>query len=813
MSSPNWLSSSDTKCLNQSICGQKVIGLSELPSNWIPPYVVLSTTGVESLGSRSELPKGSSYHLLGDLLKRSDCGVIVRSSAVGETIAERGAYESIECESSVDAVYDTAKAVLEAAKRRDSDCELAILIQRFEDRHAAGHLSNERRVSKEARRWFCELELPGNDQRSFRLRADSAFKMARSLRCDDEKSLKRVLREIARRMAEKRCRYHLEWLWNGERIFVVQSDREEEQPGSIPGQKTVLPGGESKRTHTTIFHTIPRKLSSFPKIRNVQNFKRAGLPCGHFYILDDPAALTALSTGDAPEPVRKDVQRLAAMPLVIRTDVFATDTEDQIMRPRTDACLTAEAALEFLTQTAEKLCEENRSPNEFAFIAHHFIPARTGAIARASYPSSLVRIDSTWGFPDGLSYYPHDSFEVDVSGKHRPIKKLRCKYEYMDVSPDGSWQTARTAPGWDWRSSLNNSELKMVARQAFELSKQEGNEIELMSFIGVDPATGLDPILPWFSTKEVTPVAQVEAEDRLYGGERAVISDFEELEASRQRLSTTREPVQIRLRPRFELLRSRPFLTAVASLALEMDASIELEGSVLGHAYYMLAAQGVRLRCVEPFIEPENLQRFGKLVRDLIPVRIERHGESPTIYRATPEELRPLLREKLLEESFEFYWSQGDAAALEELADIYDLIDALSEIHGGGLTEVRKASEAKRAERGGFEEGIVLVETSRRRASVSNSQLFEGSGPTQRTRARPAKRRPTVSDQRIAIPLIPSSTSPRQPATVLKINESTEASVQYGAADIYVEFRDHDEELERGGQLSLLQEESGRDNG
>jgi predicted house-cleaning noncanonical NTP pyrophosphatase (MazG superfamily) len=265
--------------------------------------------------------------------------------------------------------------------------------------------------------------------------------------------------------------------------------------------------------------------------------------------------------------------------------------------------------------------------------------------------------------------------------------------------------------------------------------------------------------------------------------------------------------VQIRLRPRFELLRSRPFLTAVADLAKEVDASIELEGSVLGHAYYMLAAQGVRLRCVEPFIEPENLQHFGKLVRDLIPVRIERHGESPTIYRATPEELRPLLREKLLEESFEFYWSQSNSAALEELADIYDLIDALSEIHGGNLAAVRKASEAKRAERGGFQQGIVLVETSRRRAGASNSQLFGGSGPTQRTRARPEKRRPTLSDRRITIPLIPSSTSPEQRATVIKIGEGTEAAVQYGPADIYVEFRERNGELERGGQLSLLQED------
>ena len=212
------------------------------------------------------LPKGRTYSLLLKLLKNANQGVIVRSSAVGETISKRGAYESSDCESSVAAVQRSALAILQAARDHDQDCELAIIVQRFEDRHATGHLSNERRVSERSRRWFCELELPDAGERSFRLRADSASKAAKSLHSTDEESLKRVLREVARRMTYEDRRYHLEWLWNGKRMFVVQSDQEEPAPGAVPGQAAdLLPTTQATRVRTHIFHSVPRSSPAFPR--------------------------------------------------------------------------------------------------------------------------------------------------------------------------------------------------------------------------------------------------------------------------------------------------------------------------------------------------------------------------------------------------------------------------------------------------------------------------------------------------------------------------------------------------------------------
>jgi predicted house-cleaning noncanonical NTP pyrophosphatase (MazG superfamily) len=808
LSDPYWLARPDKRIADSVLCGQKAAGLAQLPKDWVPPYVVLTTSGTTAMGEGKGLPRGRSYKSLTTLLRTAPRGVIVRSSAVGETIAERGAYESSECDSSPAAVERTAQTILVAARKQDPDCEMAIIVQRFEDRHATGHLSNERRVSERPRRWFCEVELPDASERSYRLRADSASRAAKSLRCEDEDSLKRVLREVARRMTSDESRHHLEWLWNGRRLFVVQSDTEARTPGSVPGSNAGLPltRGTGRR-RTRIFHSVPRKLSRFPKIRNVQIFRKAGLPAGHFYILDDSRSLESLGREEVPDDVRHDIDHLVSMPLVIRTDVDASDTADQILRPRTDACLNSQQAIDFLCKTARCLVEEGRDARDFAFIAHHFIPARAGAMARASYPSPLVRVDSTWGFPDGLSYYPHDSFEVDCTDPSKTVTKLRCKYEYMDVSPDGSWQTKRTAIGWDWRSSLTSNELELVAKYARRLSEALGKPIELMLFVGVDPVSGLPPVLPWFSPKEVAPDIDVLPANRLYGGDRQLIADENDLQATRARLSnsTPGDTIQIRLRPKFELLRSKPFLSAVADLAREYDASVELEGSVLGHAFYILAANSVRLRCVEPFVEPERTQRFGKLVRDLIPVRIERHGESPTVYRATPEELRPLLREKLIEEAFEFFWTQTPSAAIGELADIYDLIDALSEVHGADLSAVATAAAEKRAERGGFSEGIVLVETSRRReVRRDDRQLFDGASLTKRTRARPAKRRPSVSDGILSIPLIPSSASPGQWAAVLQLGDGTEIRVRYEESDILVSLSDRPEDAEATGQLKLI---------
>lgn len=101
---------------------------------------------------------------------------------------------------------------------------------------------------------------------------------------------------------------------------------------------------------------------------------------------------------------------------------------------------------------------------------------------------------------------------------------------------------------------------------------------------------------------------------------------------------------------------------------------------------------------------------YNKLVRDKIPNIIENSGKKFSIEILNDENYVIALQEKLHEELAEYSDATTDENSLEELADILELIYALSKIHGsnpGGLEAIRND---KRIKRGGFEDKVLLVE-------------------------------------------------------------------------------------------------------
>ena len=73
---------------------------------------------------------------------------------------------------------------------------------------------------------------------------------------------------------------------------------------------------------------------------------------------------------------------------------------------------------------------------------------------------------------------------------------------------------------------------------------------------------------------------------------------------------------------------------------------------------------------------------------------------------ADKEEYYQLLRQKLQEEVAEFLESDS----LEELADIHEVLVALAGAKGCEWAEVKEIANDKKAQRGGFDERIVLIE-------------------------------------------------------------------------------------------------------
>lgn len=101
----------------------------------------------------------------------------------------------------------------------------------------------------------------------------------------------------------------------------------------------------------------------------------------------------------------------------------------------------------------------------------------------------------------------------------------------------------------------------------------------------------------------------------------------------------------------------------------------------------------------------------GKLVRDRIPEIIEAAGKTATVRVLDEAELIPALISKLAEEAEELRHAEPDDR-LGELADLHEVLSALTEALGFSGEQVREAARRKRAERGGFSHRLWLDEVS-----------------------------------------------------------------------------------------------------
>ena len=97
-------------------------------------------------------------------------------------------------------------------------------------------------------------------------------------------------------------------------------------------------------------------------------------------------------------------------------------------------------------------------------------------------------------------------------------------------------------------------------------------------------------------------------------------------------------------------------------------------------------------------------REYDKLVRDDIPTVIEADGETPVTHVAEGDEYERRLFAKLDEETAEL---REDPSA-DELADVLEVVDALRAHLGVEEDELRRIRAEKAAERGRFEEGVVL---------------------------------------------------------------------------------------------------------
>jgi predicted house-cleaning noncanonical NTP pyrophosphatase (MazG superfamily) len=101
---------------------------------------------------------------------------------------------------------------------------------------------------------------------------------------------------------------------------------------------------------------------------------------------------------------------------------------------------------------------------------------------------------------------------------------------------------------------------------------------------------------------------------------------------------------------------------------------------------------------------------YNKLVRDKIPEVIKRSGKEFQTRILSDDEYKQELRKKLQEELEEYQLAPDDQSAIEELADMLELIHSITAIHGSNIEELEQVRIKKLTERGGFKDKVFLIE-------------------------------------------------------------------------------------------------------
>ena len=101
---------------------------------------------------------------------------------------------------------------------------------------------------------------------------------------------------------------------------------------------------------------------------------------------------------------------------------------------------------------------------------------------------------------------------------------------------------------------------------------------------------------------------------------------------------------------------------------------------------------------------------YNKLIRDRIPEIIEMSDKKFTSRLLADEEYIMEIIKKMHEELAEYEGATTNEDAIEELADLLELIHAAAAVYDTSFQELEKVREDKAKKRGGFDERIFLIE-------------------------------------------------------------------------------------------------------
>jgi hypothetical protein len=240
------------------------------------------------------------------------------------------------------------------------------------------------------------------------------------------------------------CRLNVEWVYDGERIYIVQLDEEGVDYAGINPLQVRVPKMRQPLNQGSGLLRLPNReeQSQWDKLIVLEQLSTEGevvRPTLFFLPLDE---VTELDEADIRRKLEADFsEQIGPDEIIIRTSVKA-GAEKITNLPRTVGLSPVEAASWCVDCIAE-LAENGGTLSDFAFVAHRFMASRASAWVRCQPGDPNVEINANWGLPEALQFYPFDTIDV-----HVPTSNVSYYPDYKShfVMPqdDGSWRHVRT---------------------------------------------------------------------------------------------------------------------------------------------------------------------------------------------------------------------------------------------------------------------------------------------------------------------------------------------------------------------------------
>lgn len=414
-----------------------------------------------------------------------------------------------------------------------------------------------------------------------------------------------------------------------------------------------------------------------------------------------------LIKADDPDGLRQDFEELIGPDgILVRTSV-RTGSEKILNLPRTE-CLKPLDAVRWCFDMRARLIQEGVDEAAMAFVAHRFIAARASVWARAEPNGANVEINALWGLPDALQFCPYDIWDVHLA-TCTTTEYPDYKSNMLMPGPGGSWKYVRIKNEMARGLCVGRPEALEMAQRTQEIANRLNVAVHVMWFVGCVRPDGSEFSVPWYWTEAHAAERNVDRTtyNTIVIADPGGLANFKRSKPAATRLAIELKPTSL------ELMRDNIFIAQVGEAAVEAKVPVILAGSTLAHAYFVLRKTGAAVISSgeKDHSRVRRVTTFGKLVRDNIPNRIASRHEAG-ITQEVPVSLQPaFLTAKLVEEALEVRFAPSIADRQTELADVLEIVRALAQLSGFTLEEVIKAAEVKRQKAGGFEKGLVLVQT------------------------------------------------------------------------------------------------------